>query len=187
MSEIFPNLTNTRLDRTRHIGSKGIRVEKDTSGGVLLEQLLSNNNINTISGIARVFTREHVEKGECANDNYKVYKGFGDVRFKSNPIDTDVMHECLAYILTFNTTVNNTESRNNSETPLDGVRLQSGQRGDRNSRSFHTNRVLNNFSNNLTRNVKLKFIVEDDDGSDRLLSLNEIQDLLKLFKGKGKH
>lgn len=180
-------MTNTHLDKTRHIGSKGIRVKSDTSGGVVLESLLNNSNINSISGVSRVFTREHVEGDSEPNINYTVSKSFSDVRFNCNEISTDVIHECLAYLLTFNTPNDSLVNNNSFEPSKDAVKPLSGKFGDRNRRNFHTKSVYNNSLNNLSNNIKLRFVIEDDDGLEKHLSLRQIQSIFKLFDRKGKH
>jgi dynactin complex subunit len=131
--------------------------------------------------------RQHVEKGFHSDTKYTVLKGFGEARFTANQISLDTIHEILAYILTFNTTINGSESKSYNESPSDEVGLQSRKSGARNNRNFHTNRVLNKYSNALTNNLKIKIIIENDDGTESTLNLKDFTALIKLLGKEGKY
>lgn len=148
---------------------------------------MKNANVETSSGIARIFMRQHLEKGFQAEKEYPVLKGFGEARFVSNHISLDTIHEILAYILTFNTAANGNGSEHYSETPSDEVRLQSRKSGVKNSRKYHTSSMLNKSLNVLPNNLKIKIIIENDDGTESTLSLSDFTALIKLLDKKGKH
>jgi hypothetical protein len=126
--------------------------------------------------------RQHVEQGEDPHVDYYVQKGFSEVRFCCNGIDTSVVHECLAYILTFNTSARGDSDNDDIEQLSGKVRLQSSRSNNRNHRGYHTSRL-----NSVPDNVKIKIVLDTGDGKEKVLSLPEIRHLLSLLNSQGKH
>jgi hypothetical protein len=126
--------------------------------------------------------RQHVEQGDDIRVNYYVQKGFSEARFCCNKIDTSVIHECLAYILTFNTSARSESNDDDIEKLSDRVRLQSSRSSNRSHRGYHTSR-----RNSVPENVRIKIVLDTGDGKEKILSISEIQQLLGFFSSSGKH